>query len=193
MDSQYNTAQGTFRSNTSLLTFSAPLLTSITGSGRCFENASKMTTFYAPNLAGSLASTSFSGCSALNSFTAGPITSLEVSCFSGCSSLTSLTFNDVISVGATTFNNCTGLTDLTINNATSIGSQTFNNCTNINIISLRSLTICGGSTANNNVFSGIKIGCNITVPIALQTINSGAPDGDLVYASGTRGATIIYV
>lgn len=51
----------------------------------------------------------------------------------------------------------------------------------------------GATTGNDNIFSNIKLGATITVPVALQTIDSGSPDGDLVYANGTRGATIIYI
>ena len=171
IDSQSNISLGTFRNNTSLLTFHAPLLTSITGTGRCFEGTSKMTAFYAPNLAGSIALASFSGCAALNEFTVGPITSIGGGCFSDCPSLTSLILNHV----------------------TSIGTNAFYNCTGINNISLRALTICGDTTTNNNVFFGIKLGCNITVPVALQTANAGAPDGDLVYAQTSRNAIINYI
>ncbi|MCM0665985.1 leucine-rich repeat protein, partial [Flavobacterium tyrosinilyticum] len=126
--------------------------------------------FYAPNLAGSIAGESFKGCTALNEFTVGPIASIGVSCFSGCSSLTSLILNDVISIGA----------------------NSFYNCTSINNINLRALTICGDTTASNNVFWGIKLGCNIIVPVSLQTANAGAPDGDLVYAQNSRNAIINY-
>jgi hypothetical protein len=52
---------------------------------------------------------------------------------------------------------------------------------------------CGSTTGNNSVFFNVKLNTTITVPIALQTANGGAPDGDLVYAANTRGATIIYV
>ncbi|MDP5202253.1 leucine-rich repeat protein, partial [Flavobacterium sp. DG2-3] len=110
-------------------------------------------------------------CASLNDFTVGPITSIGPSCFSGCSSLTSLTLNDL----------------------TSIGTNAFYNCSSINNINLRSLTTCGDTTANNNVFFGIKLGCNITVPVALQIANAGEPDGDLVYAQTSRNAIIYYV
>ncbi|MBJ2125334.1 leucine-rich repeat protein, partial [Flavobacterium sp. IB48] len=76
IDSQSNISLGTFRNNTSLLTFHAPLLTSMTGTGKCFEGASKMTAFYAPNLAGNIPGASFNQCAALNEFTVGPITSI---------------------------------------------------------------------------------------------------------------------
>ncbi|GAA3735021.1 hypothetical protein GCM10022422_17430 [Flavobacterium ginsengisoli] len=162
---------GTFKNNTSLLTFHAPLLTSMTGTGKCFESASKMTAFYAPNLAGNIPGASFNQCVALNEFTVGPITSIGGGCFYDCSSLTSLILNHV----------------------TSIGTNAFYNCTGINNISLRALTICGDTITNNNVFFGIKLGCNITVPVALQTVNAGAPDGDLVYAQTSRNAIINYI
>ncbi|MCV2487675.1 leucine-rich repeat domain-containing protein [Flavobacterium sp. SH_e] len=74
-----------------------------------------------------------------------------------------------------------------------VGTEAFLGCTSILFITLPLVNNLGGNSASNNVFTNIKTGATITVPIALQTINSGAPDGDLVYASGTRGATIIYV
>ncbi|MCM0665986.1 leucine-rich repeat protein, partial [Flavobacterium tyrosinilyticum] len=129
IDSQSNYTLGTFRSNTSLLTFSAPLLTSITGTGKCFEDASKMTAFYAPNLAGSIAGESFKGCTALNEFTVGPIASIGVSCFSGCSSLASLTFDSLNTLaGVNAFINCSGLKYFSANSLKDIPAGTFAGC-----------------------------------------------------------------
>jgi hypothetical protein len=52
---------------------------------------------------------------------------------------------------------------------------------------------CGTNTGQESIFYFCKTGGTITVHNFLQTANAGSPDGDLVYASGTRGATIIYV
>jgi hypothetical protein len=50
-----------------------------------------------------------------------------------------------------------------------------------------------GTPQSDYSFYNIKAGATITVSSALQTNNNGEPDGDLVYASGTRGATIVYI
>jgi hypothetical protein len=141
--------QGTFQNNTALITFSAPVLTSITGTGGGFNGNINMTTFYAPILAGALGLFMFLGCAKLVTFTVGAVTSI----------------NDGF----------------------------FNGCVLISAIYMPSLVTCGSTTVNNSVFLNIKSGITITVKTSLQTANSGAPDGDLVYASGTRGATIVYV
>lgn len=73
------------------------------------------------------------------------------------------------------------------------GLEVFTGCISVININFPAMTNLGGSVVNNGVFNGIKTGAKITVPIALQTINAGAPDGDLVYAQSSRGATIIYV
>lgn len=141
--------QGTFQNNTGLVTFSAPVLTSITGSGNGFNGNSNMTTFYTPNLAGVLGLYMFQGCLKLVTFTVGAVTSINDRFFDGCALISE--------------------------------------------IYMPSLVTCGSTTGNNTVFLNIKSGITITVKTSLQTANAGAPDGDLVYASGTRGATIVYV
>lgn len=76
---------------------------------------------------------------------------------------------------------------------TTTSQYTFFQSAFVTTITLPVVTNLGGSVANNQIFEMMKTGAIITVPIALQTANAGAPDGDLVYASGTRGATIIYI
>lgn len=83
--------------------------------------------------------------------------------------------------------------DSDFSSVTTAGLEVFTSCASVTNINFPAMTNLGGSVANNGVFNNIKTGCVITVPIALQTANAGAPDGDLVYASGTRGATIIYI
>jgi len=79
----------------------------------------------------------------------------------------------------------------------------FQDCTNINSIYLPSSTIFGygfnGTSYvpqpenNNNCFLGIKLGCEITVPTEMQTVNSGGLEADLAYARDSRSAVMIYV
>lgn len=74
----------------------------------------------------------------------------------------------------------------------SVGDSAFIS-SSFDAISLPSVVSLGSTVYNNSVFSNIKSNITITVPIALQTANAGTPDGDLVYASGTRAATIVYI
>ncbi|WDF64512.1 leucine-rich repeat protein [Flavobacterium sp. KACC 22763] len=76
---------------------------------------------------------------------------------------------------------------------TTAGLEVFTACAAVTNINFPSMTNLGGSVVNNGVFNSIKTGTIITVPIALQTANGGTPDGDLVYASGTRAAVILYI
>jgi len=79
----------------------------------------------------------------------------------------------------------------------------FQDCTNINSIYLPSCTIFGygfnGTSyvpqpaVNNNCFLDIKLGCEITVPTEMQTVNSGGLEADLAYARDSRSAVMIYV
>lgn len=93
------------------------------------------------------------------------------------------------------YNSKANIVDLSkVTNTSLINSDTFENSTGLISLDLTCYTTTLGSTAlNNNILRLIKTGVNITVKTALQTCNAGAPDGDLVYASGTRGATITYV
>lgn len=77
---------------------------------------------------------------------------------------------------------------------TNILSQVFRNAFAVEFLDfpvLISLGIDAGAVTVS-VFDNIKFGCTIKVPIALQTANAGAPDGDLQYAISNRGATVIY-
>ncbi len=51
----------------------------------------------------------------------------------------------------------------------------------------------GFDATDNNIFANCAALTSITVPTALATADTGSPDGDLVYAAGTLGATITYV
>ncbi|WP_345158108.1 leucine-rich repeat domain-containing protein, partial [Flavobacterium ginsengisoli] len=166
---QSGTLLGTFWGNTSLLTFSAPLLTSITGTGKCFEGASKMTTFYAPNLEGDIPGASFNLCTALNEFTVGPITSIGGGCFYDCSSLTSLTFNSLDTLtGVNAFRNCSGLKYFSANSLKDIPTGTFTGC-----ISLENVYIASSESIPSSCFASFSKLKSIDIS-SVKTIASGA-------------------
>lgn len=160
-----------FSGNTLLTSFSAPLLTSITNNYTFFAS-NNITTFYAPLLI-------------LNSSNWGT--------FYGLSNLVSLTIGKPTGLGNTAFLSCAKITSIDLTNCTYLGDSAFQGCSLLSAVNAPILITCGTTTGNNSVFNLIKTGITITVPIALKTANAGAPDGDLVYASGTRGATIVYV
>ena len=81
---------------------------------------------------------------------------------------------------------------LSISNGGSL-TRNFLNNTKVLTISMPKITTMGTNTVNNNIFLGIKTGCVITVPIAMQTINAGGVEPDLAYAIGTRSAVVTYV
>jgi hypothetical protein len=189
-------------------------LTTMSG-GNHFKNT-KITSFSAPNLT-TLGSAAFQDNTFLQSVNIPNIVTLNDLCFRGCTSLTSsLTLNslttmnggshflftkitsfsapNLTNIGIASFNAMTLLTTFSAPKVTTIGSWAFENCSAITSFNLSKVTTLGASnTANNSVFNNIKTGCSITVPIAMQTINAGGVEPDLLYAQNTRGATIIYV
>lgn len=151
----------------------------------------------------------------------GNVSALLADCFNGAAyssyPLAWANFPAVTSFGPRVFSYCNNLTLLTAPKAVSVG-QYFINRSAIKNLSFPNLTTCadlafaseiansqmqtiympklvnlGPTVANNNVFFNTKIGVTITVKASLQTVNAGSPDGDLVWVSGARGATIIYI
>ena len=113
--------------------------------------------------------------------------------FYNCTSLISVSFPKVTRLWTQAFNLCTSLQLVNFPLLTSVGPYVFAKNPLLDSVSIPLCSNLGGSPAYNNVFEGIKIGAIISVPLSLKTVNAGAPDGDLVYASGTRGAIITYV
>lgn len=143
------------------------------------------------------------------------VTYLQGSSIYSCNTLQWLKFNGIVNQGGDSIiRNCPNLVSVEMNNLVSCSaSPIFRDCWSIGTINLPELvnmtgnmysagantynlpkcTTLGATVGQDNVFAVIKTGAIINVPISLQTANAGAPDGDLVYASGTRGATIVYV
>ena len=113
--------------------------------------------------------------------------------FYNCTSLISVSFPKVTRLWTQAFQLCTSLQSVNFPLLTTTGVLSFANNPLLGSVNIPLCSNLGGSPAYNNVFEGIKIGATISVPLSLQTVNTGAPDGDLVYASGTRGAIITYV
>jgi len=138
----------------------------------------------------------------ITGFSSSTCTSIGVTAFNGCISLVTASFPALITLNSTsagggsgTFQNCTSMTTFSAPLCTTVTSgYAFAGCTAITSIDLSSVTTLGASVSvSNNMFLNIKTGCTITVPVAMQTINSGAPHADLAYAVASRGATIVYV
>jgi hypothetical protein len=193
-----------FRECALLLTFSANKVTSIGNSA--FGLCSSVTSYTFPELVTIISSArttqtpTFRGNTSLTSFSAPKLTSITGGdttqlgwCFSNCSNLT--TFYAPLLGGQLdrgTFLSCSKLASFIVGAVTIIGDDCFSGCSLLGNVNIPTLLTCGSTAANNNVFLNIKTGATITVSSALQRNNNGAPDGDLVYASGTRGATIVY-
>lgn len=115
-------------------------------------------------------------------------------CFQNCINFRNAKLKNVTNINNYAFKNSGFVgNDSDFSSVNFIALEGFRDNASLELLTLPVVTNLGGSVVNNNVFTNIKLGATITVPIALQTANAGAPDGDLVYASGTRGATIIYI
>ena len=152
---------------------------------------------------------------ALTSVSLNGLTTAGSAMLQDCDSLTSLSLPTLITAGSMAFNDCLLLATFTAPNLQTLGSSAlsgspaltaislpaltaagdaaFSGCANITTISMPILTNLGTTTGNDNVFLGCTLLTSVTVPTALATIDSGNPDGDLVYADVTLGATITYI
>jgi len=133
--------------------------------------------------------------------TANVCSSIATTAFKDCTALVSATFNSLITLNSSsgggtsgTFQNCTSMTTFSAPLCTTItNGWAFANCTSVTSFNLRAVTTLGSTVLDNNNFYLIKTGCSITVPIAMATINAGAPEGDLQYAISSRAAIVTYV
>lgn len=113
--------------------------------------------------------------------------------FYGCLNLEDITIGNAIGIGEDCFLDCAKITFIPLNNCTSFGNRAFGGCLLIGSINAPLCNSLGSTINNDGVFNNIKFGITITVSIVLATANAGLPDGDLVYAAESRGATIVYV
>ncbi|SHH27617.1 leucine-rich repeat domain-containing protein [Flavobacterium defluvii] len=166
-----------------------------------FENCVKLISINNLNNVTTIKQNAFNNCKSLTTFSGNQVKYIGSRAFLNCSSVTSYNFpeletitGDISTNGFGTFKSNTMLTSFTAPKLTKIEYwDAFSNCTNIESIYLPVLITLGSTTANNNNFFNIKKGCTITVSSLLKTVNSGQPDGDLVYASTTREAIVNYI
>lgn len=114
-----------------------------------------------------------------------------VSCFQQCTA-TAYTLTALETAGESCFQS-TVAASFTLPSLLTIGDYGFYDNTIVTTILTAALTALGTSVGNNSVFLGCTSLTGVTVPTALQTVDAGNPDGDLVYAVGTLGTTITYV
>ena len=116
--------------------------------------------------------------------------------FLGCDNLVSVLAPKATTIGVGAFENCPSLITIDFPLVTSVGAAAFDSCTALTTVNLPSVTNLGGTPGNDNVFALGTPGNieSLTVPVALETIDGGNPDGDLVYAvSNNAGLVINYV
>ena len=209
----------TFFFQEKLITLTIGTVTSI-GVG-CFTRCSKLKAFDCSYLT-DVPNTAFDGCAELDSINnLNSALSVGQDSFRNCWKLPDFSANSLVTLGVRSFFATRAVRNYsfpalkTINCGTSIGTGTFQNswdiltfsaplletingsfcfngwdkCTSINI---PMLTTLGSSVGDNGHFGNLKTGCSITVKSSLQTVNAGAPDGDLQFAVSSRGAIITY-
>lgn len=159
---------------------------------KTFELCTSLTTIYMP-LVQKAGFQFISGCTSLTTLSLPALTTVE---FRGLWNAVNLVTLTAPNITATTGNNAISLAKvvtLNLPNLVSVaGTQCFNGSAAMTSIYMPLCTTLGATTGDNSTFLNIKLGCTITVAASLATANGGSPDGDLVYASGTRSCTIIY-
>lgn len=113
-----------------------------------------------------------------------------------CPNLTLTDMPNVITFGHGYWGrNCPKLTSISLPNVTNINVKAafYSDLNSLKDFYMPKLVQCGPTAGYESIFYLINAGGTITVNVALQTADSGSPDGDLVYAANNRGATIVYV
>lgn len=146
----------------------------------------------------------------------GALKRLHNQCFYNSTNLSYVTANSLLDIGSSSLRNTgcerfdfpecnifSGTGDFMSNNSklktinlpkltVSPSNRSFNNNPIMSLLNAPLLASLGGSTGNDTSLGNIASGCVVNVASALQTIDGGSPDGDLVYAAG-RGAVINYL
>lgn len=182
-------AQASFANCTGTLIFDFPNLTTINSS--CFGSNSG-STFDLPSLITATGNSCFGTCSNCI-FDLPALTTVGDGCFLECNNCT---YNIPLleTAGLSCFYNSVGITSLVLNALLSIGDYSFYNLSSLNTLTIPLCTTLGSSTGDDNLFPGVSSPITVTVPVSLQTIDGGSPDGDLVYLlANNPSATINYV
>jgi len=135
----------------------------------------------------------FMNCPNITSFDLPALVTASENCFRGASA-TTYTLTSLATAGGNCWQDNTAAITLSLPALTAIGSGAFQGWATVTAITMPILTDLGGTTGNNTVFFGCTALTSVTVPTALATVDGGNhPDGDLVYADATLGATINYI
>lgn len=192
-----NNATYMFAEMTNLVSIFAPNLTVGGGSNNIFRDCTAITTVNLNSL--NIVSTDFfRNCSSLTTLNLPSVKSLIGNgAFYKTSNLTSLYFPALITISNVQYRTfyLSAVQNLDFSNVTDMSGVVamFEQTSNLLSVDIRNVTsTIGSSTGNNSVFLNIKTGVTIYANIIQQTINSGAPDGDLNYAVSNRSANIIY-
>jgi len=175
----------------SLTTISFPLLETIYH--HAFSGCTGLVNFIAPKVV-SIGANAFESCGSLQTLSFPVLTTLQDQAFINCVGITTFTAPLLTSIGDDGFNGCTSLTTANFPLVTFVGMSAFSPCTALTIINFSSVTNLGGNPGYDAVFAGI-LGKTITltVPVAMETIDGGDPDGDIVYLNSNNTVTINYI
>ena len=132
-------------------------------------------------------------CPNLTTVTLNGVTTAGQEAFKDCTSLTTYTMWALQTAGSSCFYGCTSVTTFAMPALQTMGDNCFRLCTSLTTVTMPLLNALGTTTGFDSVFDSCTALTSVTVPTALATVDAGNPDGDLVYADGTLGATITYV
>jgi hypothetical protein len=176
-------------------TLTAVDLPAVTSAGTaCFALCEALEVVIMPSLV-SAGESCFSSCSSLAYIEFESLVTAGTSCFGYCDSLISVEADLLATVGEECFKDCTSFVAPYFSSLETIGAGCFYGCTAMTSLHISACTALGTTVGNDDVFASIAdITATITVPIALQTCDTGAPDGDLVsFLAGNPLSTVTYV
>jgi len=127
--------------------------------------------------------------------TDGLVTDIGVEAFKDVTLLKEIDFKGIISLTGTAVFRTSSINKVSLENCTTLGNSSFSSSGNIKLIYIPRCTSLGSSVGDNLVFNVVTNEWNastVYVPIALQTVNSGSPDGDLTFFISKNG-TVRYV
>jgi len=120
---------------------------------------------------------------------------IDTEAFKDVTLLKELNFKGVITLTGNAIARTSSVNKVSLENCTSITGTAFSSSGNVKIIYIPRCTSLGTTVGNNNVFDEVGNNWSSTtlyVPISLQTVNAGAPDGDLTFFI-SKGGTVKYV
>ena len=136
-------------SGSGILSFSAPLLTKLSGVN-IFDGCKALRTVSIPAVT-SIANKVFKGCTALETVDASSVTTMSYDVFNGCSSLKKVVLGAITSIDYNAFNGCKALEEVVITNETpgTLGSGVFGNTNNTFVIYVPDASVDAYKAATN--------------------------------------------